>query len=84
MVVMVVFADPVSNFVGKYPSIKILALSFLLMIGMLLIAEAFEVHVPRGYVYFSMAFALAVEFIQMRYQANVQRRDGAKAEGSGA
>jgi predicted tellurium resistance membrane protein TerC len=75
MIVMVVFADPVSEFVGRYPSIKILALSFLLMIGVLLVAEAFHVEVPRGYVYFSMAFALVVEFIQMRYQANLQKRD---------
>ena len=74
MVVMVIFADPVSSFVNKYPSIKILALAFLLMIGVLLVAEAFEVHVPRGYIYFSMAFALAVEFIQMRYQANVAKK----------
>jgi predicted tellurium resistance membrane protein TerC len=83
MVVMVVFADPVSNFVSKYPSIKILALAFLLMIGVLLVAEAFEVHVPRGYIYFSMAFALGVEFIQMRYQKNVERRSNNKAEAAG-
>ena len=56
---------------NKHASVKILALSFLLMIGVLLVAEAFDVHVPRGYVYFSMAFALVVEFIQMRYQANL-------------
>jgi predicted tellurium resistance membrane protein TerC len=74
MIVMVIFADPVSEFVNKYPSIKILALAFLLMIGVLLVAEAFEVHVPRGYIYFSMAFALGVEFIQMRYQANIKRK----------
>ena len=78
MIVMVIFADPVSNFVNKYPSVKILALAFLLMIGVLLVAESFEVHVPRGYIYFSMAFALGVEFIQMRYQANVERRRGEK------
>jgi len=74
MIVMVIFADPVSEFVSKYPSVKILALSFLLMIGVLLVAEAFEVHVPRGYIYFSMAFALGVEFIQMRYQGNLERK----------
>ena len=79
MIVMVIFADPVSEFVGKYPSVKILALSFLLMIGVLLVAEAFEVHVPRGYVYFSMAFALAVEFIQMRYQGNLERKQKIRA-----
>lgn len=78
IIVMIVFADPVSEFVGKYPSIKILALSFLLMIGVLLVAEAFHVEVPRGYVYFSMAFALIVEFIQMRYQANLKKRAGSR------
>jgi predicted tellurium resistance membrane protein TerC len=83
MVVMVIFADPVSEFVNRYPSIKILALAFLLMIGVLLVAEAFHVHVPRGYIYFSMAFALGVEFIQMRYQANMERRrNGSAEEGS--
>ncbi len=81
MIVMVIFADPVSSFVNKHASVKILALSFLLMIGVLLVAESFEVHVPRGYIYFSMAFALGVEVIQMRYQANMERRQGARRSG---
>lgn len=79
MVVMVIFADSVSRFVSDNPSIKILALSFLLMIGVLLTAEAFEVHVPKGYVYFAMAFSLTVELIEMRYDRNVSRRKGALA-----
>ncbi|MDP2180973.1 MAG: TerC family protein [Actinomycetota bacterium] len=76
MAVMVAFADPVSNFVNDHPSVKILALAFLLMIGMLLTAEAFEVVVPKGYVYFAMAFSLLVEFAQMRYQGNIARKRG--------
>jgi predicted tellurium resistance membrane protein TerC len=74
MIVMIVFAEPVSTFVNDHPSIKILALAFLLMIGVLLTAEAFEVEVPKGYVYFAMAFSLIVEFTQMRYEANLRRR----------
>ncbi|MHB9003822.1 MAG: TerC family protein, partial [Coriobacteriia bacterium] len=73
MIVMVAFADSVSAFVQDNPSIKILALSFLLMIGVLLTAEAFEVTVPKGYVYFAMAFSLTVELIEMRYDKNMAR-----------
>lgn len=80
MAVMVIFADPVSEFVNDHASVKILALSFLLMIGVLLTAEAFEVVVPKGYVYFAMAFSLAVEFVQMRYERNVALRSAKTAE----
>lgn len=73
MVVMVIFADSVSNFINKHASLKILALAFLLMIGTLLTAEALEFSVPKGFVYFAMFFSLGVEFIQMRYEANLQR-----------
>lgn len=74
MIVMIAFADPVSEFVNSYPSLKILALAFLLMIGTLLTAEALEFTIPKGFVYFAMAFSLAVEFAQMRYEANVRRK----------
>ncbi len=80
MAVMIAFADPVSEFVNEHASVKILALSFLLMIGLLLTAEAFEVVVPKGYVYFAMAFSLIVEFIQMRYEANLTRRNKGRAK----
>lgn len=73
MGVMIWFADPVSEFVSANPAIKILALSFLMLIGVLLTAEAFEFGIPKGYVYFAMAFSLVVELIQMRYQSNVDR-----------
>lgn len=73
MIVMVTFADSVSNFINKYASLKILALSFLLMIGTLLTAEALEFAIPKGFVYFAMFFSLAVELVQIRYEANLSR-----------
>ncbi len=66
--VMLAFAKTISDFVERNPSIKMLALSFLIMIGTLLVAEAFEYHVPKGYIYFSMAFALGVEILNMRFR----------------
>lgn len=67
VVVMLVAAEPISNFVNKHPSIKILALSFLLLIGFSLFAEAFHYEIPKGYVYFAMAFSFFVDIIQMQY-----------------
>jgi predicted tellurium resistance membrane protein TerC len=64
--VMLVFSGPVSNFVHQHPTIKILALSFLILIGVMLLAEGFGQHVNKGYVYFAMAFSLLVEFLNMR------------------
>lgn len=60
------FARPVSNFVERHPTVKMLALSFLVLIGVTLIAEGFDVHVPRGYIYFAMAFAGVVELLNLR------------------
>lgn len=74
MIVMVIFADSVSEFILRYPSMKILALSFLLMIGTLLVAEAFEFSVPKGFVYFAMFFSLVVELVQIRYEANLNKK----------
>lgn len=64
--VMMLSAGTISDFIDKHPSLKILALSFLIVVGTVLIAEAFEVHVPKGYVYFAMAFSLAVEAVNIR------------------
>lgn len=64
--VMLVAAKSIAEFVDQHPTVKILALSFLLMIGLLLVAEAFEVHVPKGYVYFAMAYSVGVELINIR------------------
>lgn len=64
--IMLVASGPISNFVNKHPAFKMLALSFLLLIGVSLIAEGLEFHIPKGYIYFSMSFALLVDIFQMR------------------
>lgn len=65
IVVMIFASEPLSKFVEDHPSIKMLALSFLILIGMVLIADASEVHIPRGYIYFAMGFSLMVEFLNL-------------------
>jgi predicted tellurium resistance membrane protein TerC len=69
--VMIVFSGPIANFVNKHPSIKMLALSFLILIGVVLIAEGLHTHIPRGYIYFSMAFSLLVEMLNLRARRHV-------------
>ena len=64
--VMLYAAKPIGEFVDRYPSVKVLALAFLVMVGMALTAEAFDVHVPKGYIYAAMAFSLAVEALNIR------------------
>jgi predicted tellurium resistance membrane protein TerC len=64
--IMLVASRPISTFISKHPSFKILALCFLLMIGMSLVAEGLHFEIPKGYIYFSMAFAFLVDVIQMR------------------
>ena len=66
VVVMLFAAEPISNFVNKHPSFKMLALTFLLLIGFTLVGEGFELHIPKGYVYTAMGFALLVNLLQMR------------------
>ena len=66
VVVMMVFAGSISAFVERHPTLKILALSFLLLIGVTLVAEGLEFHIPKGYIYFAMAFSLGVETINLR------------------
>jgi len=66
VLVMMLASGAISDFIDKHPSLKMLALSFLIVVGTVLIAEAFEVHVPKGYVYFAMAFSLAVEALNIR------------------
>jgi predicted tellurium resistance membrane protein TerC len=63
---MLVFSGAIARFVNEHPTIKILALSFLILIGVLLVAEGFEQHIPKGYVYFAMAFSVGVEMLNMR------------------
>ncbi len=78
--VMMFAARPVGNFVQNHPSVKVLALAFLVMVGMALTAEAFAVHVPKGYIYASMAFSLAVEMLNIRAQKK-RRALRAKVQG---
>jgi predicted tellurium resistance membrane protein TerC len=64
--VMMVSAGTISSFVDKHPTVKMLALSFLLLIGMSLVAEGFEQHIPKGYIYFAMGFSVLVEALNLR------------------
>jgi predicted tellurium resistance membrane protein TerC len=69
VIFMMFTAGPVSSFVHKHPTIKILALSFLLLIGVLLVADGLGQHIPKGYVYFAMAFSVFVEMINIKVRA---------------
>ncbi|MFB0945512.1 MAG: TerC family protein, partial [Spirosomataceae bacterium] len=69
-IAMLIFAKSVGDFVEKHPTVKVLALSFLVMIGTLLVAEAFHVHVPKGYIYFAMAFSFLVEMLNIKMRKN--------------
>ncbi len=66
VLVMLVAAKPIGDFVDRHPTVKMLALSFLIMVGLTLIVEGFDVHVPKGYIYFAMAFSVAVEMLNLR------------------
>jgi predicted tellurium resistance membrane protein TerC len=77
MVVMYVASGPVSMFVAEYPTTKMLALAFLVLIGVALVADGFEFHIPRGYIYMSMAFAGAVEFFNVLARRNRRRAQAA-------
>jgi predicted tellurium resistance membrane protein TerC len=66
---MLAFAGPIGRFVSRHPTVKMLALAFLLMIGAALIAEGLDFHVPKGYLYFAMAFSVAVEMLNLRMRA---------------
>jgi predicted tellurium resistance membrane protein TerC len=70
--VMMFAAKPIGDFVDAHPSIKVLALAFLTMVGTLLVAEAFDVHVPKGYVYTAMLFSLSVEALNIRARSKRQ------------
>ena len=70
VLIMLVAAEPISNFVNKHPAFKMLALSFLLLIGFALISEGFGVEIPKGYIYFSMAFSMLVSIFQVSMNSN--------------
>ena len=67
--IMMLSAEPISAFVHKHPTVKMLALSFLLLIGMSLLLEGFGQHIPKGYIYFAMGFSVFVEMINLRIRA---------------
>ncbi|MGE5146785.1 MAG: TerC family protein [Candidatus Eiseniibacteriota bacterium] len=73
IVVMLIASEPVSAFVNRHPTVKMLALSFLLLIGMALVADGFEFHIPKGYIYFAMGFSIFVEMLNMAVRRRAQR-----------
>lgn len=76
---MMIFAGTVSDFISRHPTVKMLALSFLLLIGTTLIAEGFHVHFQKGYVYFAMAFSVLVEMLNIRMKTRAERKARASA-----
>ncbi|WP_017902675.1 TerC family protein [Pseudomonas asplenii] len=78
VLVMMLASKSIGDFIDKHPSLKMLALSFLIVVGTVLIAEAFEVHVPKGYVYFAMAFSLAVEAINIKMRTAMAKKKAQK------
>lgn len=82
MIVMLVASEPVSAFVNRHPTVKMLALSFLLLVGMALIADGLHYHIPRGYIYVAIAFSIGVEVLNlMASNARKKRRAAARAGG---
>lgn len=67
--VMLVFAGPIADFVARHPTVKVLALSFLILIGVMLMVEGFHTHIPKGYIYFAMAFSFVVEMLNLRLRS---------------
>ena len=87
MIIMMIFSGKVSNFINKYPTLQILALSFLILIGFMLIVESLHYHVPKGYIYFAVFFSLVVEFVNIKIrkknfektpEVNDEEKSGAK------
>ncbi len=74
ILIMIFASETVSRFIQKYPTIKMLALSFLILIGMVLIADSLSFHIPRGYVYFAMGFSLAVEALNLTKKTRQRKR----------
>jgi predicted tellurium resistance membrane protein TerC len=72
IIAMMMFAGPIGAFVQRHPTIKMLALSFLLLIGVTLVAEGFHQHIPKGYIYFAMAFSVLVEVLNMRLRKKTE------------
>jgi len=73
VIFMMALSDPISRFVNRHPTVRMLALSFLILIGVALIGDGLEMHIPKGYIYFAMAFSVIVEMLNLR----VRQRRGA-------
>ena len=74
MGIMLWSAKSISDFVNRHPTLKMLALSFLILIGVMLVAEGFHQHIPKGYIYFAMAFAFMVEMLNLRLRAKAKAK----------
>ncbi|MCB1553733.1 MAG: TerC family protein [Xanthomonadales bacterium] len=79
VIVMIIAANPIGDFIENHPTIKMLALSFLILVGMALVADGFDAHMPRAYLYFAMAFSASVEFLNMLARRRHRRRQQAAA-----
>ena len=75
VLVMMFLARPINEFIDRHPTIKMLALSFLILIGVALVGESLEFHIPKGYLYFAMAFSVGVEMINIRLRKRGQPVD---------
>lgn len=79
VIIMLIAAKPISEFISKHPSFKVLALCFLMLIGFALVAEGFEVKIPKGYIYFAMGFSFLVDIIQMKTVGKESKKSEDKA-----
>jgi predicted tellurium resistance membrane protein TerC len=83
VIVMMVGSRPLGNFVNHHPTVKVLALSFLILIGVVLVAEGLGRHIPKSYIYFAIAFAIGVEAVNLRVRAVAERRRASAPPPSG-
>lgn len=74
LIVMMIFANSISEFINNHPSLQLLALSFLILIGFMLLLEAFHFEIPKGYIYFAVMFSFMIELLNMRFRANKKER----------
>ncbi len=74
VVFMMIFAKPIGEFVEEHPTVKMLALSFLLLVGMALVADGLEFHIPKGYIYFAMGFSVFVEMLNLRLRKKKRQK----------
>jgi predicted tellurium resistance membrane protein TerC len=80
---MMVFSGPLARFVDRHPTIKVLALAFLILVGMALVGEGLDFHIPKAYLYFAMAFSVGVEMVNLRVRAKSTRKVPAPGDSSG-